>query len=116
MLNFGVTLENQGKRAAALAAFKQAVALNPSLTQASMGIALLHAQAGEHIATIAVLEETVKRDPEWIDLWINLGISYARQGALEQARSALKRALVLDSNHSTAQANMAELDRLTGRR
>jgi tetratricopeptide (TPR) repeat protein len=48
---------------------------------------------------VVAFEKSTKLQPEFRDGWYLLGLSYARQGEIEKAKTALNKALAIDPAH-----------------
>lgn len=64
---------------------------------------------GDHERAIALLQQATLVDPEDVEAWANLGLALRRQGRLEEAASAYRRALQLNPDHYWANHLLARL-------
>ncbi|MEO8276056.1 MAG: tetratricopeptide repeat protein [Thermoanaerobaculia bacterium] len=64
---------------------------------------------------LALLETSVKLDPELAEAWVNLGVAKRRSGDIAGAEKAYRTALEADSSIVTGYQNLAALLRLSGR-
>ncbi|MBI5837615.1 MAG: tetratricopeptide repeat protein [Candidatus Eisenbacteria bacterium] len=63
----------------------------------------------------ALFEDCARRSPGSARAWVNLGVARLSQDRLEEAESALKRALALQPDHDKALSNLALVLRRQGR-
>ena len=106
-----------GDLPAAQAAYEQALRTAPRHVNARNGLAVLHAQRGEHDAAIAhwlaLTQEAGAPQPAQAYLFSNLGHAYALSGRDAQALSALEQACLLDPLNALAWQHLAQvLERL----
>jgi Tfp pilus assembly protein PilF len=106
-----------GDLPAAQAAYEQALRAAPRHVNARNGLAVLHAQRGEHEAAIAhwlaLTQEAGTPQPRQAYLFSNLGHAYSLSGRDAQALSALERACLLDPLNALAWQHLAQvLERL----
>lgn len=52
--------------------------------------------------------------PRWADAWVNYGVARYRQGAIEEAKRAMREALVAAPDHPAAASNLGAFMRITG--
>lgn len=107
----------RGDLPAAQAAYEQALRTAPRHVNARNGLAVLHAQRGEHDAAIAhwlaLTQEASPPQPRQAYLFSNLGHAYALSGRDAQALSALEQACLLDPLNALAWQHLAQvLERL----
>jgi Tfp pilus assembly protein PilF len=103
-----------GEVDAALAAASDACHMAPNAPQAhySYGQAWLAgnnpARAEEAFATALQLA------PKWVDAWIDYGLAKYRQGRIEDAKTAMRQALLDEPGHPAASSNLAAFMRISG--
>ncbi len=56
----------------------------------------------------------IKLAPQFADAWINYGIARYRQGAIEDAKTAMRQVLVFAPGHAVATSNLAAFMRISG--
>jgi tetratricopeptide (TPR) repeat protein len=56
----------------------------------------------------------IRLKPDWADAWINYGIARYRQGAIEEAKTAMRQALARSPGHPVAAANLGAFMRVSG--
>ncbi|MED5597733.1 tetratricopeptide repeat protein [Janthinobacterium sp. P210006] len=106
-----------GDLPAAQAAYEQALRHAPRHVNARNGLAVLHAQRGEHDAAIAqwqaLTQEAGMARPQQAYLFSNLGRAYYLKGRDAQALTALEQACLLDPLNALAWLHLAQvLERL----
>ncbi|MBR7633902.1 LytR C-terminal domain-containing protein [Janthinobacterium lividum] len=106
-----------GDLPAAQAAYEQALRAAPRHVNARNGLAVLHAQRGEHDAAIAhwlaLTQEAGTPQPQQAYLFSNLGHAYYLSGRDAQALPALEQACLLDPLNALAWQHLAQvLERL----
>ena len=107
----------RGDLPAAQAAYEQALRAAPRHVNARNGLAVLHAQRGDHDAAIvhwlALTQETGTPQPRQAYLFSNLGHAYYLSGRDAQALTALEQACLLDPLNALAWQHLAQvLERL----
>ena len=107
----------RGDLSAAQAAYEQALRHAPRHVNARNGLAVLHAQRGEHAAAIAhwlaLTQETGMARPQQAYLFSNLGHAYYLSGRDAQALPVLEQACLLDPLNALAWQHLAQvLERL----
>ena len=107
----------RGDLPAAQAAYEQALRHAPRHVNARNGLAVLHAQRGEHAAAIAhwlaLTQEAGPPQPGQAYLFSNLGHAYYLSGRDAQALPALEQACLLDPLNALAWQHLAQvLERL----
>lgn len=107
----------RGDLPAAQAAYEQALRHAPRHVNARNGLAVLHAQRGEHDAAIAhwlaLTQEAGARQPQQAYLFSNLGHAYYLSGRDAQALPVLEQACLLDPLNALAWQHLAQvLERL----
>jgi tetratricopeptide (TPR) repeat protein len=58
--------------------------------------------------------EALQLQPAWVDAWINYGVARYRQGHIEDAKAAMRQALIRAPGHPAASANLGAFMRITG--
>ena len=107
----------RGDLPAAQAAYEQALRHAPRHVNARNGLAVLHAQRGEHVAAIAhwlaLTQEAGMARPQQAYLFSNLGHAYSLDGRDAQALPVLEQACLLDPLNALAWQHLAQvLERL----
>ncbi|MEP7361702.1 MAG: tetratricopeptide repeat protein [Acidobacteriota bacterium] len=106
--NLGLALRRAGDLQGAIAAYREALKLNPSHsgTLGKLGCALI--EAGEHTEAESVLLLAVMGDQRNPELCNALGHARASQQRFAEARLDFERALALDPGYEEAAANLAQ--------
>jgi len=78
------------------AAYRRAIAIDPSCSPAYVGLAMLYIDYGYPRVAVLVLQEDTKRNPEQVDAWIGLGRAYQALDDHVQSVEAFDKALTLD--------------------
>lgn len=89
---------------AAIVEFGQALAINPKLTNAYVGVGVAQSMANRQPLAIAAFNEAVALDPNNPQWHANLGMAYARSGMFESARAALAKAWALAPDNRRIEA------------
>jgi tetratricopeptide (TPR) repeat protein len=112
-LNRGNALMQQGRMVDAVAAFRQAIAVDPHSARAKQalanalydtGVAAIENGAFAHAE--AVLGEALTLRPDYADAYNNLGIAFASQGRMAEAVSAWDSALAINPALGDARRNL----------
>jgi tetratricopeptide (TPR) repeat protein len=56
----------------------------------------------------------IKLAPQFADAWINYGVARYRQGAIEDAKTAMRQVLLFAPDHAVALSNLAAFMRISG--
>lgn len=113
-LNLGLTLAEQGRFEEAIQSYQTALELDPEDPVARHELATVLMDLARHAEAIPHLRAVVKKAPDGLDAWIDLGISYASKGFYDEAGRALKHALSLDGTDVLANYHMAALHAVRG--
>lgn len=89
-------LKRQHQYDQAMAAYKQALQLDPKFTSATARIARLHEKMGQVAVAEAHFLQAVKDHPDDPSLWCELGMFHGRQKRFDQAVECLGRAVSLE--------------------
>lgn len=57
---------------------------------------------------------SIQLKPDWADAWVNYGIARYRQGGIEDAKIAMRQALIAEPGHPAATANLGAFMRISG--
>jgi tetratricopeptide (TPR) repeat protein len=96
LLNIGSMQLARGDAPAAMAAFREALALDPTFVQAAVNLAEVRRASGDESGAEQTLREALERDPEAAAAHHALGLSLVRQGRTAEALPALERAATLE--------------------
>jgi tetratricopeptide (TPR) repeat protein len=113
-LHAAISLLALGNAAAALQAASDACHRGTNLPQAHY----LYGQAWLAMSDPAKAErafaQAIALSPTWADAWINYGVARYRQGAIEDAKTAMRKVLAFAPNHPAASSNLAAFMRMSG--
>lgn len=101
----GKRLQALGDARAALAAYREALLLEPDSADARNGAAVLHAQLGQLETARSMLQALALQAPT-ARTYNNLGYVLYLQGEYAQAASVLRQSLLLDNGQQPARANL----------
>ena len=114
----GLLLRNRGRQDEAIAAFRQAVLINPVYQKALIKLGLALHEDGRHDEATAILTRAQRLDPESADLHYKLGLLFADQERFELAVEEFEAAVATEpanvdfhTNLALALQNMGLLDR-----
>ena len=88
----------------AIAEFAQALAINPKLTNAYVGVGVAQSMANRQSLAVAAFNEAIALDPNNPQWHANLGMAHARSARFESARLALARAWALAPGNQRIEA------------
>src|SRR3989344_2219683 len=96
-------LVNLGDLDTALSHYQRSMALDATLVDNYNHLASIYVQQNKTTEAIDVLQRGVTANPDDVGLTTNLAIVLANSGRLDEARTAVKRALEIDQNFQAAQ-------------
>jgi predicted O-linked N-acetylglucosamine transferase (SPINDLY family) len=105
----GVALRRGGRLADAIAALRDAVALDATLVDAQVNLGNALLDAGDPKAALPCYERALALDPASASVHNNLGNLYRELRRPVEALDAYTRALALDPRHARAQANAGNI-------
>ena len=113
-LESAVALLARGECDAALRAASEACHDNPQQPQAhyvyGQAWLAMHMPARAEQAFAAAIQLA----PDWADAWVNYGVARYQQGATEDAKVAMRQALLRTPGHPSALSNLVAFMRITG--
>jgi len=101
-------LAETGDPAGAVAAYRQAIALEPCWPDAHYELALLHHQRGEIAEAIAAFRKVAEASPQDASAWNNLGVLHYGQGDWEPAEHAFRQAVLWNERYPDAWYGLAK--------
>lgn len=111
----GRSLEKQGETAQAIAAYSEALRIDPSRADACLRLAVLRDQEGKFQESLALYQKALAGTPGHPDIFCDMGYSLYLQRRLVEAEINLRQALALAPDHARAHNNLgfvlAALDR-----
>ncbi len=99
----------EGREKEAEAAYRRALALEPSIAPAWNNLGLLLLERGEAREAIPLLRRALELDPSLVEAWNNLGVALEETGDPASAETAYTQALELVPRHLSARFNRAHL-------
>jgi len=105
--NLGFALAAAGQRSRALAAYSEAIRLNPNYPNAHNYFGTLLADMGDHDRAAAEYEAALAHRPRFAEAQNNLGLTRAAQDRLDDAIAAFTEALRVDPSFAPARNNLA---------
>ncbi len=106
-VNLANELRQMGRFDRAIEACKVAVYLRPKDLALQNNMANLFMENGEVKKAASQYRKILKQAPNIADLWVNLGVAYARMDRIADARQAWKQALSIDVGHRRAKTYLA---------
>ena len=114
--NLAKVLSWAGKTDEAGRAAARALELLPDDPESLFVLAIEASEWNEHERAIALLQEVLWYDPDWVKARLNLGVEFSRTGRLEEARNEYLRVLELAPDHPSVQFNLGNVLARMGRR
>jgi predicted TPR repeat methyltransferase len=105
----------RGETERAITSYDQALALNPQLFEAHLGLAAARARQGRLAEATISCRNAISLNPDHSNAHNELGCLLERQGKLDEASTSFQRAIALDPNHVNAHNNLATLWARQGR-
>ena len=99
---------------AALVAASEACWRAPKLAAAHYAYGQAWAATGEHARAEEAFAAAIHLNPRWADAWVNYGLARYRLGAVEDAKTAMRQALIGEPGHAAALANLGAFMRISG--
>jgi predicted CXXCH cytochrome family protein len=103
--------QSRGNRTAAEAGYRRALALDATLATAAANLGVLIAQRGDLTEAIALWRPAFERNPDMIDLGVNLALGQCLGGDRDGATSVLHRILRFSPDSHKARALLNGLER-----
>ena len=98
-----------GRRDAAEAAAKEAIACQPSHAGAHHLLGIIAIQRGDHQKAIELLQQSIRLDPTAEQARNNLGIALAGLGRLDEAVASMRKAIELNPGFAVAHFNLGSV-------
>jgi tetratricopeptide (TPR) repeat protein len=102
-------LSKAGRTGEAIAAWEEALKLNPESDKAQSNLGLLLMGAGRSEEAIAHFTRTLAINPEYPAAHSNLGVALAAAGKLDDARAEFERALAVAPDSAEAHNNLGQI-------
>jgi len=106
-MDIGLDYQEQGQFDEAIAAFEEAIRLDPDYALAHYNLGRAYYLQGQMEQAAAAFEEAIQIDPEMAEAYTNLGAVYSVQGKTEEAIAACETAIQRDPNDDMAHYNLA---------
>lgn len=111
-VKLGRLLRIAGRYDEALHAYGVALQLDPGNRNLINNISGLHMAMGRPDEALRLLERMLDADPDYVEGWLNLGITYAQLDSQAAARNAWETALRLEPDNEAARENIERLEAL----
>ncbi len=102
----GVDYYNENRKEEAVAAFEEALRIQPDHLPATFNMAVALGDLGRFDQAEAVLLKVVEKDAAIVETYNSLGYVYYKKGELEKARAEFEKALELDPDYQQARASL----------
>ena len=112
--DLGFVLEREGLTEEAVAAYRQAIKLDPGLASAHYNLGSSLARSGQYAEAESHLRRALKLSPT-ARTYTGLGIVLWQQGRADEAIANLRAAIEADPDNATARAKLAEVLQSLGR-
>ena len=109
-VKYGSALRRAGRIEDAIKAFRHALSLAPKNVALQNNMAILALENGNPKEAIMRYRTILQRNPRLPDVWLNLGVAYAKTDRIPQARKAWNKVLEYDADHETAKKYLAQYE------
>jgi tetratricopeptide (TPR) repeat protein len=113
--DLGVAAHREGRRDAAIEAFRNAASLQPDLVSAQYNVGALLMAAGDIDAAVPSLQAALDRQPDHVNALHQLGLALRRRGDPERALSHLSKASLLAPERGDIAAEASDILLMLGR-
>jgi tetratricopeptide (TPR) repeat protein len=110
-VNYGEALRRAGRMDEAIEAFQIALSIEPRFVALENNLAILYMMRGDTAKAVAHYNAILQQHPTLSDVWLNLGVVYAKSGKYEAARKSWENVLKYAPDDPTAKAYLAKLPR-----
>lgn len=107
-IRLGDLLGQAGRFREALQAYQSAACLQPKNLPLRNKLANVYVNLGRPGRAIPLYQEVLQQDSTLVNVWVNLGVAYARSGRFSDARQSWWRALRLNPGQREARRYLAE--------
>ncbi|HSF08987.1 MAG TPA: tetratricopeptide repeat protein [Nitrospirales bacterium] len=104
--NLGLVFEKEERWEEAIAAYQQALIVNPQYVEALANLGNVYRRQRQWIDAVTTLQQALQLKPQSADLHNALGVTYKEQGERENALRHYQQALQLSPHHAEALNNM----------
>jgi len=105
LVSQATTDSNNGDHDRAIAAFSEAIRLDPNYAMAFNNRGVAHVNKGDNDRAIADYTEAIRLDPKYALAFLNRGIAFGKKGDIDRAITDFTEAIRLDPNNSQALNN-----------
>ncbi|MDA0746430.1 MAG: tetratricopeptide repeat protein [bacterium] len=112
--NLGNAYGVQGAYKQAMDAYRSAVGLQPSFTEAWINMGVTALRSGQMVVAGEAFERAAELRPEDSEIWFNMGVAWENAGQMEDAASAYDQAVYLDRGLAKAYFNLGKVYRALG--
>jgi tetratricopeptide (TPR) repeat protein/4-amino-4-deoxy-L-arabinose transferase-like glycosyltransferase len=98
----GIIYEGKGDLPKALADYRKALEIDPTIVPARVNLGILLSRQGEYSEAERELKDATVRDPDYDKAFYNLALVYAERGVNDSAVVLLDRALAINPGYSLA--------------
>lgn len=106
MYRLGRFYQGQRRYVEAIAAYRQALALDPGHADAQNGLGVIYADQGRHDEAVKAFQAAIAASPRAAYLHNNLGYVLLLQGSNEKAREVLEEAMRLEPGNAKVRDNL----------
>jgi tetratricopeptide (TPR) repeat protein len=114
-LNLGIALAATGKRAEAVASYRQSLSLNPAGIEALNNLGNVLRELGERREALTLYSQAIELDPTRPDSHCNLATVLFELRRIGDAEEAFRRAVALQPRYTPTQLGLAAVLRVQGR-
>jgi tetratricopeptide (TPR) repeat protein len=107
--NLGTAYLRAESYAAAIGAYKRAVALDGANSMHHFNLGLALQKAGQNAGAVAAFERAIALQPSYGKAYLSKALSHQRMGDIPAARQALERLLAIEPDNSTAARLLARM-------
>ncbi len=105
-INLGVALFSTGKTSDAIAAYREALRLEPAMAVAHNNLSIALCQSGQAQEATAEAREAIRLDPHYPEAFNSLGNALEETGSLDEAIAAYGKAVELRPDYAAAHCNL----------
>jgi tetratricopeptide (TPR) repeat protein len=104
--NLGIIFKDRGQVEAAVASYRQAVSLQPEMTEAPYNLGLALVEQGKLDDAAICYQRSATLDPNDAKSHLNLGLALLEQGKLDEAVASYERALTFEPDNAEAEMSL----------
>jgi len=99
--SMGESYYNNGNYDDAIAAYSNAVDINPNFAEAWNNLGLAYEMVGRYNDAVSAFRHAVAVNPRYVEAWNNLGDVYEKLGRSDDARDAYQRARTTSNSYNS---------------